>query len=47
MGASSTYLETINPETSERRKDEIRTDLLMYRKHNSEAMVRLAHFFQD
>ena len=45
--ASLAYLEAIHPETSTRRKEEIRKDLLKYCKHDTEAMVRLVHFFAD
>jgi hypothetical protein len=45
MGASAAYLEAIDPETSTARKEEIREELLMYCKHDTEAMVRLVGFF--
>lgn len=47
MGASTAYLEAIDPKTSAERKDEIRKDLLKYCKNDTEAMVRLVHFFQE
>ena len=43
--ASAAYLEAIDPGTSTERKEEIRNNLLMYCKHDTEAMVRLVHFF--
>ncbi len=46
MGASLAYLEAIDPQTSAERKEEIRKNLLKYCKHDTEAMVRLVHFFQ-
>jgi len=46
MGASSAYMEAIDPETSAEREEEIRKNLLKYCKHDTEAMVRLVHFFQ-
>ena len=45
MAASAAYLEAINPRTSDERKEEIRGELLKYCKHDTEAMVRLVHFF--
>jgi len=45
MGASLAYLEAIDPQTGTERKQEIRKDLLKYCKHDTEAMVRLVHFF--
>ena len=44
-GASLAYLEAIRPDTSAQRKAEIRKNLLKYCKHDTEAMVRLVHFF--
>ena len=44
-GASLAYLEAISPETPAKIKEEIRTGLLKYCKHDTEAMVRLVHFF--
>jgi hypothetical protein len=44
--ASSGYLEAISRETGSRRKEEIRQNLLTYCKHDTEAMVRLVHFFE-
>jgi signal transduction histidine kinase len=46
MGASLAYLEAIDPETSAERKEEIRKNLSKYCKHDTEAMVRLVHFFE-
>jgi len=45
--ASAAYLEAINTETSTERKEEIRKNLLKYCKHDTEAMVRLVHFFAE
>jgi len=45
--ASSAYLEAIQPETTAQRKELIRQDLLRYCKHDTEAMVRLVHFFAE
>jgi len=44
-GASLAYLEAIDPKTSEERKEVIRKNLLKYCKHDTEAMVKLVHFF--
>jgi signal transduction histidine kinase len=46
MGASLAYLEAIRPDTSADKREEIRKNLLKYCKHDTEAMVRLVHFFQ-
>ena len=43
--ASAAYLEAINPETPVDKIEEIRRGLLKYCKHDTEAMVRLVHFF--
>jgi len=43
--ASLAYLEAILPDTGAARKEEIRNSLLKYCKHDTEAMVRLVHFF--
>ena len=43
--ASSAYLEAINPETSEKRREEIRVDMLRYCKHDTAAMLKLVQFF--
>jgi hypothetical protein len=43
--ASQAYLEAVAPQTTPERKKEIRRDLLRYCKHDTEAMVRLVHFF--
>jgi hypothetical protein len=43
--ASQAYLEAVAPQTTAERKDEIRRNLLRYCKHDTEAMVRLVHFF--
>ena len=45
MGASLAYLEAIDPETGEERKEVIRKNLLKYCEHDTEAMVKLVHFF--
>jgi len=45
--ASAAYLEAINPEISGERKEEIRENLLKYCRHDTEAMVRLVHFFAE
>jgi hypothetical protein len=45
-GASSAYLEAIDPATSADRREEIRRELLRYCKHDTEAMVRLVRFFE-
>jgi len=47
MGASLAYLEAIDPETSAQRIEEIRQNLLKYCKYDTEAMVRLLHFFES
>ncbi len=44
--AANAYLEAIRPETAAARKAQIRADLLKYCKHDTEAMVRLVHFFE-
>ena len=46
MAASNAYLEAIHPETTPERKEAIRKELLKYCKHDTEAMVRLVHFFE-
>jgi hypothetical protein len=43
--ASAAYREAIDPDTARGRKDEIRQNLLKYCRHDTEAMVRLVHFF--
>ncbi|HLF31190.1 MAG TPA: DUF2779 domain-containing protein [Xanthomonadales bacterium] len=43
--ASAAYFEAISPQTTAERREEIRRDLLRYCKHDTEAMVRLVHFF--
>jgi len=43
--ASAAYLEAIKPETVSERKEQISNDLLKYCRHDTEAMVRLVHFF--
>jgi hypothetical protein len=43
--ASVAYLEAIDPATTVGRREEIRTDLLRYCKHDTEAMIRLLKFF--
>jgi hypothetical protein len=45
MGASSAYIEAIDPQTSAERKEQICEELLKYCKHDTEAMVRLVAFF--
>jgi hypothetical protein len=45
MGASSAYIEAIDPQTSAERKEQIREELLKYCKHDTEAMVRLVACF--
>jgi len=47
VGASEAYLEAIDPNTSEERKEEIRKELLLYCKHDTAAMVRLVAFFAN
>ncbi|MGD8384482.1 MAG: DUF2779 domain-containing protein, partial [Lysobacterales bacterium] len=44
--AANAYLEAIHPETTTARQAQIRADLLRYCKHDTEAMVRLVHFFE-
>lgn len=43
--ASRAYLEAVAPQTTPERKEAIRRELLRYCKHDTEAMVRLVHFF--
>jgi hypothetical protein len=43
--ASAAYLEAIRPQTKPERRDELRRDLLRYCRQDTEAMVRLVHFF--
>jgi len=43
--ASAAYLEAIHPRTQPERRDELRRNLLRYCRHDTEAMVRLVHFF--
>ncbi len=45
--ASAAYLEAINPATPSERRGSIRSDLLRYCRHDTEAMVRLMRFFQS
>ena len=45
--ASAAYMEAINPETSEKRREEIRVDMLRYCKHDTEAMLKLVQFFAE
>ena len=45
--ASNAYLEAIAPETDARRKEQLRSELLAYCKHDTEAMVRLVRFFTE
>jgi len=42
--ASEGYLEAIHPETSPQRKAELKEQLLLYCKFDTEAMVRLVKF---
>ena len=46
MAASAAYLEAIHPNSSAEKREEIRENLLQYCKHDTEAMVRLVHFFE-
>ena len=43
--ASTAYLEAIDPDTAPERRAELRRDLLDYCRHDTEALVRLVHFF--
>jgi hypothetical protein len=43
--ASESYLEAIAEGTSAERRDDLRRQLLRYCEHDTEAMVRLVHFF--
>jgi hypothetical protein len=43
--ASAGYLEAIDPATAPGRRESLRRDLLTYCRHDTEAMVRLVHFF--
>jgi hypothetical protein len=43
--ASAAYLEAIDPGTALQRREEIREKLLKYCKYDTEAMLRLLHFF--
>jgi hypothetical protein len=43
--ASAAYLEAIRPDTPVERRAGIRRDLLRYCRHDTEAMIRLVHFF--
>jgi hypothetical protein len=45
--ASLAYLEAIDPNTGVERIEQIRQNLLKYCKHDTEAMVRLVHFFES
>jgi hypothetical protein len=45
--ASAAYLEAIHPQTMPERRDELRRHLLRYCRHDTEAMVRLLHFFAE
>ena len=44
--AAAAYREAIAPKTTAERKATIREELLTYCRHDTEAMVRLLHFFQ-
>ena len=46
MAASKAYLEAINPATPEARRAELKQELLDYCRLDTEAMVRLVHFFE-
>jgi hypothetical protein len=46
LAASSAYLEAIKPDLDSRQREEIRKNLLRYCRHDTEAMVRLVHFFK-
>jgi hypothetical protein len=43
--ASAAYLEAIHPSTPSERRESLRSDLLKYCRHDTEAMVRLLQFF--
>ena len=45
--ASLAYLEAVDPNTGVERIEQIRQNLLKYCKHDTEAMVRLVHFFES
>jgi hypothetical protein len=45
--ASAAYLEAVHPETAPERREELRRNLLRYCRHDTEAMVRLVHFFAE
>ena len=45
--ASAAYREAIDGDTDQERRAQLRRDLLAYCRHDTEAMVRLVHFFQD
>lgn len=45
--ASDAYLEAIAADTEPGRREELRAQLLRYCRHDTEAMVRLAHFFAE
>lgn len=45
--ASSAYREAIDTETAPERREQLRGELLAYCRHDTEAMVRLVHFFQQ
>ena len=47
MGAQMAYLEAINPETSESRREELVDRLLEYCKMDTMAMVKLVGYFQE
>jgi len=44
--ASAAYMEAIDPDIPADRKELLRRDLLKYCRHDTEAMVRLVHFFE-
>jgi hypothetical protein len=43
--ASAAYLEAIRPQTRPERRAELRSQMLHYCRYDTEAMVRLVHFF--
>lgn len=45
--ASKAYLEAMAPDTSAARREQLRSELFRYCKHDTEAMVRLVRFFRE
>jgi hypothetical protein len=45
--ASAAFLEAIEPSTSPERREKLRSELLEYCRHDTEAMVRLVRFFEE